>query len=293
MLCFNRLDLTKKCVESIFSSADADRAEVIIVDNFSTDGTREWLSECPLPVTAVLCDKNVGIQAYNHAVSIARAPYLVTLNNDVVVTGDWLARMRRKFLDDPKMAQVGCREHPCYLNEAGMGDGTIEDGTPDYIEGAIMMVQHGPCAEARPVRSRVPFRLLRGFGPVAATQETWLPHRARSDARSDAHPQRFDGHSAAGHRRLSRHQPRHAAAQVGNVSQDAQFQGKDFDSPLDGDGRRAAHDSGYQETQGRKRRSGNPCLDGLPGDFQKQSRCGFCGELLSDGNSEHAPFDQS
>lgn len=141
VLCFNRLDLTKKCIESIYASFDADRVEVIVVDNDSTDGTREWLGDCPFPVTAVLCDKNVGITAYNHAVSIARAPYLVTLNNDVVVTGDWLARMRQKFLDDPKMAQVGCREAPCYLNHAGVGDGTIEDGVPDYIEGAIMMIR--------------------------------------------------------------------------------------------------------------------------------------------------------
>ena len=140
VLCFNRLDLTKKCVESIFSSADADRVEVIVVDNGSTDGTREWIAE-DARLIPIFCDKNVGIQGYNHAVSIAKSPYLVTLNNDVVVCADWLARMRQKFIDDPLMAQVGCREHPCYLNEAGVGDGTIEDGIPDYIEGAIMMVR--------------------------------------------------------------------------------------------------------------------------------------------------------
>lgn len=142
VLCFNHLKLTQKCLASISASADYERCQVIVIDNGSTDGTREWLAEIEAPpIKVVLNTENTGIQAYNHALSITEGTYLVCLNNDVVVCGDWLARMRQKFLDDPMMAIVGIREGPCYLNFAGVGDGTIQDGIPDYIEGACMMVR--------------------------------------------------------------------------------------------------------------------------------------------------------
>ena len=140
---YNKLDLTKKCIESILST-DVSQAEIIVVDNASEDGTHEYLESLGSTIAAIITlEKNVGVQAYNEAIPHARGTYLVTLNNDMTVSGDWLAQMREPFLKDPKMAIVGARVAPCYLNEAGHGGKPVEDGEPDYVECSCAMMITG------------------------------------------------------------------------------------------------------------------------------------------------------
>ena len=44
LLTFNKLEYTKKCIESI-KKYTSGNYEIIVVDNNSTDGTKEWLIE--------------------------------------------------------------------------------------------------------------------------------------------------------------------------------------------------------------------------------------------------------
>ncbi len=52
LVTYNRLEYTKKCVDSLMESCD----ELIIIDNNSTDGTKEYLTT--LPVRVVMLEKN-------------------------------------------------------------------------------------------------------------------------------------------------------------------------------------------------------------------------------------------
>ena len=45
ILTYNQLAFTKDCIESIRKYTKPGSYELIIVDNASTDGTREWLIE--------------------------------------------------------------------------------------------------------------------------------------------------------------------------------------------------------------------------------------------------------
>lgn len=45
MLTYNELHLTKKCIDSMKQHTDSDQYELIIVDNASTDGTKEYVRE--------------------------------------------------------------------------------------------------------------------------------------------------------------------------------------------------------------------------------------------------------
>ncbi len=59
ILTYNELELTKKCLASIERYTDKDKIELIIVDNGSSDGTREYISNLP-DVKVILNEKNLG-----------------------------------------------------------------------------------------------------------------------------------------------------------------------------------------------------------------------------------------
>jgi ADP-heptose:LPS heptosyltransferase len=143
ILAHNRFDLTMKCLSSVFATrVKAKEVEIILVDNASTDETQNLENtKSILPFLSYIFirrEVNDGTNGYNVGLAHANGVYFVTLNNDMIVSGDWLTQMRRPFLEDPQMALTGGRSAPCYLNEAGTGH-PIENGNPDYVEGSCMM----------------------------------------------------------------------------------------------------------------------------------------------------------
>jgi GT2 family glycosyltransferase/2-polyprenyl-3-methyl-5-hydroxy-6-metoxy-1,4-benzoquinol methylase len=94
---FNRLDMTKRCVTSIFEAAGSVAFEVVVVDNGSSDGTSDWLraeSRNRNDLVAVVNDSNLGFAGgVNRGARAARGRVIVICNNDVVVTDGWLDRL--------------------------------------------------------------------------------------------------------------------------------------------------------------------------------------------------------
>src|ERR1700730_248124 len=135
---YNHLHLTKKCLESLKISKGIGRAEVIVVDNGSTDETPQFLHESGVGVIRI--DENAGPgRAYNKALEFAHAPYFVCLNNDVeILCPGWLEMMRDQFVNDPKMALVGIDAADVCgsIDENGRG---YQGASFEYAEGAVMM----------------------------------------------------------------------------------------------------------------------------------------------------------
>jgi len=92
---FNCLELTKAMLESLRVSIPWRIAhEIILVDDGSTDGTRDWLSTLGDPFRVLLNDRNLGFGgATNQGAAIARGRTLALLNNDLVLTPGWLPPM--------------------------------------------------------------------------------------------------------------------------------------------------------------------------------------------------------
>jgi GT2 family glycosyltransferase len=89
---FNNLALTRACVESLQATLPRGLApEIILVDDGSTDGTRDWLKSLAPPFRVVLNERNLGYAvANNRAAALATGKYLALLNNDLVLLPRWL-----------------------------------------------------------------------------------------------------------------------------------------------------------------------------------------------------------
>lgn len=107
----NRRDLTEQCLDAIERTVPWGHAEVVVVDNGSTDGTRDllrtWESEGRL--RAVCNNGNAGFgAACNQAAALARGEHLLLLNNDTIPEPGWLETLVTA-LDDPGVGIVGSR----------------------------------------------------------------------------------------------------------------------------------------------------------------------------------------
>ena len=104
---YNGLDLLQKCLESI-ETHTPEPHDIIVVDNGSTDGTTEWLTEHRPDVAVVALPENVGYpRGINYGLERATGDYIVTLNNDTEVTAGWLYEMIAVLEADPQCGLVG------------------------------------------------------------------------------------------------------------------------------------------------------------------------------------------
>lgn len=109
ILTRNRLDVSRECIASIRRHTPEPH-EIILVDNGSTDGTLPWLRELTARDTGyrlIENTENLGFSAgCNQGMRAARGTFILLLNNDVVVTPEWLSGMLECFTKE-KVGIVG------------------------------------------------------------------------------------------------------------------------------------------------------------------------------------------
>lgn len=107
---WNTLEMLRDVLRSTFDNLDALDAEVIVVDNASSDGSADMVAaEFPQAVL-VRNTENTGFAAANNqAMDLARGRYFLLLNSDTIVHGDVLARSLAYMEDHADVGAMGCR----------------------------------------------------------------------------------------------------------------------------------------------------------------------------------------
>lgn len=112
VISYNTKNITKRCLKTIIKSLNYDKdikAEIIVVDNGSQDGSIEMLKELQnqnknLKLKVILAKKNLGYaKANNLAVKRAKGNYLLFLNSDIEVIKEAIPHMYKFYKHNEKM----------------------------------------------------------------------------------------------------------------------------------------------------------------------------------------------
>ncbi|MBT2291600.1 glycosyltransferase [Paenibacillus albidus] len=107
ILTYNKLDYTQTCIESIKTYTKQGSYQIIVVDNCSTDGTREWLAE-QSDILTIYNEENAGFpKGCNQGIKLTSSGDILLLNNDVIVTENWLDILQDCLHSSPEVGAVG------------------------------------------------------------------------------------------------------------------------------------------------------------------------------------------
>jgi len=111
VVTWNGRDFNRLCLESLIARTEWPNLEILVVDNASTDGTRELIEDFArrdARIRPIFHETNRGFAAAcNAGLAAATGDYLVILNNDTVVTRGWATALVRHLAADPKLGLVG------------------------------------------------------------------------------------------------------------------------------------------------------------------------------------------
>ncbi len=113
------------CLSAIAEQRPA-AAEVIVVDNGSRDGSLSYLRGSPagLEIKLLALGANTGFaHAVNRGIAASSGELVALINTDVVLSGEWLARMTDALTAHPAAASAACKllsmEDPPRVYDAG------------------------------------------------------------------------------------------------------------------------------------------------------------------------------
>lgn len=130
---YNGINFVPDCVGSFFQAPTSIRFEVILIDNVSTDGTREALRELTRlhpNLHLIENEVNAGFAgAINQGAAQARGEFLAICNSDIIVTPGWLDRLVASMQADPTLAVVSPMTN--YVGEGPQLDQEAIEVTPE------------------------------------------------------------------------------------------------------------------------------------------------------------------
>ena len=145
IVLYNQLQFSKDCLKYLFKNTDPNLFELAIIDNSSTDGTKEWLkndfakSEEYQSVKTMIYfnDKNAGFAyAHNQAGKDCQTDCFIALNNDIIPLKGWLEPILTA-IQLPEIGIIGSKLiSPKFMGIQHAGVVFLEDGRPyhRYLE---------------------------------------------------------------------------------------------------------------------------------------------------------------
>lgn len=117
ILTYNNLNYSKLCIDSIRHFTEEGTYEIIVVDNASTDGTVEWLKQ-QKDIKSIFNKSNLGFpKGCNEGIKISDGDNILLLNNDVIVTKNWLKNLILCLHSSKDIGAVGAVTNSCSYNQ--------------------------------------------------------------------------------------------------------------------------------------------------------------------------------
>jgi len=150
VVTWNGLPYVEACLRALAAQQGVD-AEVILVDNASTDGTAAVIRERFPHVRIVALPRNRGFAGGNNAgAREARGAWLAFLNNDTVADPGWLRALRTGI--DPKARFLLATSRIVYMHDASIVD-SAGDGV--FRWGGAFKRHHGAPVQTAPASGEV------------------------------------------------------------------------------------------------------------------------------------------
>jgi len=103
---YRNRELTIQCIDSLLKLSYPN-FKIILVDDYSNDGTVEILREKYSRITIIENKKNLGpARARNIGIKAGAGEYIVTMDNDATLSPDWLTKMIGLMKSDKKIGQA-------------------------------------------------------------------------------------------------------------------------------------------------------------------------------------------
>lgn len=143
ILNWNGKALMDEFLPSVIAHTPADKAEIVVADNGSTDGSVDFLKEKFPEVRIISFDKNYGFaEGYNQALKHIDANYSVLLNSDVEVTPNWLnAPLKAMEADQQIVAaqpKILAQKNKRFFEYAGASGGFMDRYGYPYCRGRVL-----------------------------------------------------------------------------------------------------------------------------------------------------------
>lgn len=118
---YNGIKYIEDCLNSLLHMKDVP--EIIVVDNGSQDGSREWIEEHCKAVKLISFSENRGFSAaVNAGIAAAKSEYVFLLNNDTTVEVNTISVLEQVLDENPRAFSVAAR--------------MLQMSEPDKLDGA-------------------------------------------------------------------------------------------------------------------------------------------------------------
>ncbi|MBU1628188.1 glycosyltransferase family 2 protein [bacterium] len=109
ILSHNGEKVLENCLRSVIET-DYSPLEIILVDNFSKDSTPQIASRYKEKIKIIRTKENFSFaKANNLGIKCSTGKILVLLNDDTIVTKEWIRSLVEVFEKDKKIGIVGCK----------------------------------------------------------------------------------------------------------------------------------------------------------------------------------------
>jgi GT2 family glycosyltransferase len=216
--CYNQLDYTKQFIASL-DREEVDFSRIVAVDNGSTDGTREWLTQQDFGAV-VLNDRNLGCgAAWNQGALAIQSRWTVVMNNDVVCAKGWLrnllaaAETNQLHVASPAMVEGELNyDFVAWATEAETKmAGYLREGAPHAVCMAIRDDVWNQIGYFMPVPKLLGYedaiffqRVLEAGLKTGTCADSWLHHYGMTTQKALKLEMKLDQNDSLGNRNLMR-----------------------------------------------------------------------------------------